>query len=200
VQALLPRFRAAHTQVLGASVDSVYCHLNWAKDLGGISFPLLADFHPKGEVARAYGLYLESAGITDRATVLIDAAGVVRHAESVTPAGKRDIAALAAECERLDEEYSGPVVDFAAPPGLPEGGLLYVKSSCGFSRAALLARDNLHLSERIAVKNVSEDDAAREALVKVSGREQAPCLVIGGETIQESADIVTRLLEATAPV
>jgi hypothetical protein len=200
VQALLPRFRAAHTQVLGVSVDSVYCHLNWAKDLGGISFPLLADFHPKGEVARAYGLYLDGAGITDRATVLIDAAGVVRHAESVTPAGQRDIAALAAECERLDQEYSGPVEDFGEPPGLPEGGLLYVKSSCGFSRAALLARDNLHLSERVAVKNVSEDAAAREALVKASGKEQAPCLMIGGETIQESAEIVARLLEATAPV
>ncbi len=200
MQALLPRFRAAHTQVLGVSVDSVYCHLNWAKDLGGISFPLLADFHPKGEVARAYGLYLEGAGITDRATVLIDAAGVVRQAESVTPAGRRDIAALAAECERLDEGYSGPVEDFGEPPGLPEGGLLYVKSKCGFSRAALLARDNLHLSKRIAVKNVSEDAASREALVQASGSEQAPCLVIGGETIQESADIVTRLLEATAPV
>jgi glutaredoxin len=199
VQALLPRFRAAHTQVLGVSVDSVYCHLNWAKDLGGISFPLLADFHPKGEVARSYGLYLEGAGITDRATVLIDAAGVVRQAESVTPAGQRDIAALAAECERLDQEYSGPVEDSSEPLGLPEDGVLYVKSKCGFSRAALLARDNLHLSKRIAVKNVSEDAASREALVQASGSEQAPCLVLGGETIQESADIVTRLLEATAP-
>jgi glutaredoxin-related protein len=200
VQALLPRFRAAHTQVLGVSVDSVYCHANWAKDLGGVSFPLLADFHPKGEVARGYGLYLDEAGITDRATVLIDAAGVVRHASSVSPAGQRDIGELAAECERLDREYSGPVEDFSDPAGLPEGGVLYVKSSCGFSRAALLACDNLHLSGRIAVSNVSEDAAARQALVKVSGKEQAPCLVIGGETLQESADIVVRLLEATAPV
>jgi glutaredoxin len=200
VQALLPRFRAAHTQVLGVSVDSAYCHINWAKDLGGISFPLLADFHPKGEVARAYGLYLENAGITDRATVLIDASGVVRHAESVTPAGRRDIAALAAECERLDREYSGPVEDFSEPAGLPEGGLLYVKSGCGFSRAALLACENLGLSKRIAVRNVSEDPAAREALVRATGSEQAPCLVIEGEKIQESADIVRRLLETTAPV
>jgi len=200
VQALLPRFRAAHTQVLGVSVDSVYCHANWAKDLGGVSFPLLADFHPKGEMARSYGLYLDGAGITDRATVLVDAAGVVRHAESVTPSGQRNIADLAALCERLDEGYAGPVEDFSEPAGFPEGGLLYVKSSCGFSRAALLARDNLHLSERVAVSNVSGDASAREALVKLSGSEQAPCLVIGGETIQESADIVTRLLEATAPV
>ncbi len=200
MQALLPRLRAAHTQVLGVSVDSMYCHANWAKDLGGISFPLLADFHPKGEVAASYGLYLDGAGITDRATVLIDAAGVVRHVSSVGPGGQRDIGELAAECERLDASYSGPVEDFADPPGLSGEGLLYVKSSCGFSRAALLARDNLHLGERVAVSNVSEDTAAREALVRVSGSEQAPCLVIGEEKIQESADIVARLLEATAPV
>ena len=200
MEALLPRFRAAHTQVLGVSVDSVYCHANWAESLGGVSFPLLADFHPKGEVARSYGLYLDDPGITDRATVLIDAAGVVRHTASVTPAGRRDIGELAAECERLDRGDSGPVEDFSEPAGLPEGGLLYVKSSCGFSRAALLACENLHLRERIAVTNVSEDTAARQALVKASGSEQAPCLVIGGETIQESADIVTRLVEATAPL
>ena len=115
MQALLPRFRAAHTQVLGVSVDSVYCHVNWARDLGGITFPLLADFHPKGEVARAYGLYLDGSGITDRATVLVDAAGVVRDAASVTPSGRRDIGELAAECERLDAGYSGPVEDFSEP-------------------------------------------------------------------------------------
>jgi glutaredoxin-related protein len=200
VQALLPRFRAAHTQVLGVSVDSMYCHANWAKDLGGVSFPLLADFHPKGEVARSYGLYLDGAGITDRATVLIDAAGAVRHASSVGPGGKRDIGELAAECERLDASYSGPVENFVDPPGLPEAGLLYVKSSCGFSRAALLARNNLGLSERITVLNVTDDDTARQALVKLSGKEQAPCLVIGGDTIQESADIVARLVQAAAPV
>lgn len=200
MQALLPRFRAAHTQVLGVSVDSMYCHANWAKDLGGVSFPLLADFHPKGEVARSFGLYLDAAGITDRATVLIDAAGVVRHISSVGPGGQRDIGELAAECERLDASYSGPVEDFADPPGLSGEGLLYVKSSCGFSRAALLARDNLHLGERVVVSNVSEDATAREELVRVSGSEQAPCLVIGKEKIQESADIVARLLEATAPV
>ena len=65
------------------------------------------------------------------------------------------------------------------------------------------AESNYHRSlaeYAVAVKNVSEDAASREALVQASGSEQAPCLVIGGETIQESADIVTRLLEATAPV
>jgi glutaredoxin len=200
VEALLPRFRAAHTQVLGVSVDSVYSHANWGKDLGGVSFPLLADFQPKGEMARSYGLYLDGPGITDRATVIIDAGGVVRYAKSVGPGGQRDIAELAAECERVDKAYSGAVEDFSEPPGLAAGVLLYVKSNCGFSRAALLARDNLHLSGCVAVSNVSEDDAARKALSQASGSEQAPCLVTSGEKIQESADIVACFVKAAAPL
>ena len=105
MEALQDRFLAANTQVLGVSVDSTYCHANWAMSLGGVSFPLLADFHPKGEVAKAYGLYLDGAGITDRATVIIDADGVVRHVSSVGPGGKRDIAELAGLCEQLDQNY-----------------------------------------------------------------------------------------------
>jgi len=63
-EALISRFHAAHTQVLGISVDSIFCHAGWAQSLGGISFPLLADFNPKGAVAESYGLYLKDAGIT----------------------------------------------------------------------------------------------------------------------------------------
>ena len=118
MEQLLPRFRAAHTQVLGISVDSVYSHANWARDLGGISFPLLADFHPKGAVAAAYGLYLEDKGIDDRATVIIDASGRVRHASSVTPSGERNIEELAQLCQEVDEAFDGKLKDFPEPPGL----------------------------------------------------------------------------------
>jgi hypothetical protein len=53
---MLGEFERADTQVLGVSVDSIYCHGNWAKSLGGVSFPLLADFHPKGAMAKKYGV------------------------------------------------------------------------------------------------------------------------------------------------
>ena len=101
---LLDRFHAANTQVLGVSIDSIYCHANWAMSLGGISFPLLSDFNPKGAVADSYGLYLDEAGIDDRATVIVDATGVVRHVSSVTPSGKRDIAELAGLRETLKDK------------------------------------------------------------------------------------------------
>jgi len=61
----LPRFRAAHTQVLGVSVDSIHCHANWGVSLGGISFPLLSDFVPKGNMAASYGAYLAAGLLAD---------------------------------------------------------------------------------------------------------------------------------------
>ncbi len=200
MEALLPRFRAAHTQVLGVSVDSIYCHVNWGRDLGGVSFPLLADFQPKGAMAGSYGLYLEKDGITDRATVIVDKDGVVRYAVSVTPSGRRDPAALAGECEKIDAQFGQGLPELPLPSGLPEGTQLFVKSNCGFSRAALLACDNLHIKDALVVKNVTEDPAAREALVKIAGKDQAPCLVHGGKPLHESADIIRFLVNAATDV
>jgi hypothetical protein len=127
--------------------------------LGGISFPLLADFHPKGAVASSYGLYLEDAGITDRATVIIDADGVVRHASSVTPTDKSDIAELAALCEEVNEAHENTPKSFPDPPGLEDDTILFVRSNCMFSTNAVAALGNLHIGA-IPVRNVSEDPAA----------------------------------------
>ena len=160
--------------------------------LGGISFPLLADFHPKGEVAKAYGLYLENAGITDRATVIIDAGGVVRHASSVGPGGKRDIAELAGLCEQLDQAYTGELAPFDSAPGLEPDTVLYIRSNCMFSTNAMAALGNLHI-DSIPVRNVSEDNPAMIDLVAVAGKGQAPCLVIGETPHHESAEIITYL-------
>ena len=98
---MLAKFEAADTQVLGVSVDSKFCHKAWAETFGGIDFPLLADFHPKGAMAKAYGPMLEDKGITDRATVLVGKDGTVLWSESVTPAGERNPADLLAKAEAL---------------------------------------------------------------------------------------------------
>lgn len=97
----LDEFKAANTQVLGISIDSKYCHENWATSLGGISFPLLSDFHPKGAVAQSYDLYHDDKGITDRATVIIDKEGVVQYAASVGIPGLRKAEDLLTECKKL---------------------------------------------------------------------------------------------------
>ena len=71
------------------SIDSKFCHKGWAEGFGGIHFPLMADFHPKGAVAQKYGLWLDEPGISDRATVLISKDGTVLWSESVGPGGAR---------------------------------------------------------------------------------------------------------------
>ena len=101
LNALLEKFDACDTQVLGMSVDSKFSHKGWAAGFSGIKYPLLADFHPKGEVAKAYGLWLEDAGISDRATILIDKEGKVLWSESVTPSGARQPYELLQKVESL---------------------------------------------------------------------------------------------------
>jgi|TARA_Y100000310_G_scaffold345317_1_gene463723 alkyl hydroperoxide reductase subunit AhpC len=102
LQSNIEDFKSADTQVLGISVDSRFSHDNWASSLGGISFPLLADFHPKGAVAGLYGLYLEDNGITDRATVIIDKEGIVRFVESAGIPGLRKAGDLLSECRKVN--------------------------------------------------------------------------------------------------
>ena len=191
LDALVDEFRAANTQVFGVSVDSIHCHANWAQSLGGVSFPLLADFHPKGQVASSYGLYLENAGITDRATVIIDAGGTVRYAHSVGPSGKRDMNELLAEAKKVDAAWDGST-DTASAPGVPSDAKLFVRSSCGFSAAALRAVQNLGISD-LTVVNISEDEDEKGNLESLTGRTTAPCLVVDGEPLFVAKDIILRL-------
>jgi peroxiredoxin len=77
-QSELAEFQARNTQLLAISVDSIYSHGAWAA-VRGLSFPLLADFQPKGEVARRYQVYREADGFSERALYLVDAEGVIRY-------------------------------------------------------------------------------------------------------------------------
>jgi len=73
-------FERYDAQVVGISVDSVPSHLAFAKSMGGIErYPLLADFHPKGDVSRKYGVYIDEKGHCERAIVVVDKEGVVRY-------------------------------------------------------------------------------------------------------------------------
>ena len=78
-EADLERFAGYHAQVLGISVDSVPCNTAWARSLGGLSYDLLSDFHPKGEVAKAYGAYRENDGISERALFIVDKEGKLAY-------------------------------------------------------------------------------------------------------------------------
>ena len=78
-EADLERFKGYDAQVLGISVDSVPSNAAWAKSLGGLTYDLLSDFEPKGEVARAFGAYREGDGISERAIFIVDKEGRVAY-------------------------------------------------------------------------------------------------------------------------
>ena len=84
-QQLLPEFQRFNAELLGISVDGIWSHLAFARDRN-LHFPLLSDFEPKGEVARAYGVYREGDGTSERALYVIDADGVIRW-RYVSPIG-----------------------------------------------------------------------------------------------------------------
>jgi peroxiredoxin (alkyl hydroperoxide reductase subunit C) len=69
-QEVLADLEREGARLYGVSVDSAYSHKAFRERLG-VSFPLLADFHPKGEVSRAYGVYIDERGHNQRALVMI---------------------------------------------------------------------------------------------------------------------------------
>jgi peroxiredoxin len=77
-EADLERFKGYDAQVLGISIDSVPCNAAWAKSLGGLTYDLLSDFEPKGEVARKYGAYRKE-GFAERALFIVDKEGKLAY-------------------------------------------------------------------------------------------------------------------------
>ena len=75
-QEVLPQLEERGVALVGISVDGAFCHKAFQEQLN-VRIPLLADFHPKGEVARAYGLYSEEYGVAGRGLVLVGPDGTV---------------------------------------------------------------------------------------------------------------------------
>ncbi|MDP2343533.1 MAG: redoxin domain-containing protein [Deltaproteobacteria bacterium] len=73
---LLPEIGRLGARVVGISVDSISTHTAFAEELH-VQIPLLADFHPKGEVARRYNVYREEEGFSERALFVVDGGGVI---------------------------------------------------------------------------------------------------------------------------
>jgi len=77
---VLPEFERYNARLLGISVDGTWCHAAFASDRR-LHFPLLADFEPKGAVARRYGAYREPDGFSERALFVIDGDGIIRWSD-----------------------------------------------------------------------------------------------------------------------
>jgi peroxiredoxin len=82
---ILSEFEKFDAELMGISVDGVWCHLAFSKDRK-LRFPILSDFEPKGEVAKKYGVYRKEEGVAERALFVIDKDGVIRWSY-VSPIG-----------------------------------------------------------------------------------------------------------------
>jgi len=82
---MLSEFQEFDAEILGISVDGVWSHVAFSRDRK-LHFPLLADFEPKGEVARLYGVYRPTDGTSERALFVINTEGII-HWSFVSPVG-----------------------------------------------------------------------------------------------------------------
>ena len=96
----LGAFVGEDIQVLAISCDPIFSLRGWA-DLEGYFFPLLSDFWPHGEVARAYGVFHQAGGMATRGTFLVDTEGVIRWTLVNPPGENRDFADYRLALEKL---------------------------------------------------------------------------------------------------
>jgi peroxiredoxin len=82
---VLPEFRRFGADLAGVSIDHAWCHVAFAQHRN-LHFPLLADFHPKGDVAQRYGVYDDTVGMSKRALFVLDGDAVIRWSY-VSPVG-----------------------------------------------------------------------------------------------------------------
>ena len=82
---MLSEFQNLGAELIGISVDGSWCHAAFSLNRK-LHFPLLADFEPKGAVAKLYGVYRQGEGTSERALFVIDADGVIRWSY-VSPVG-----------------------------------------------------------------------------------------------------------------
>ncbi len=114
-QVNLDVFAGMDAQVVGISVDSVYSHVAWQKTLGGLDYPLAADFYPHGDVAERYGILRTGpplAGVSERAIFIVDKTGRIAWMKVY------ELSALPA-----DEELFEELKKLSAASAAPERGV-----------------------------------------------------------------------------
>jgi mycoredoxin-dependent peroxiredoxin len=97
----MKRFEQLDAQVLGLSVDSAWSHKAFAEKMG-ITYPLLADFQPRGAVADKFGVYLADKGITGRAIIIIDRAGKIAWVKNYDIPTVPDMGEVAQALEKVN--------------------------------------------------------------------------------------------------
>ena len=87
---------------MGVSCDSRFSNNAWAQSIGGVSFPLLSDFWPHGEVTTKFGVLNRERGMPERALFIIDGKGIVRYIDVHDIAEQPDEAVLFEELAKME--------------------------------------------------------------------------------------------------
>ncbi len=170
------------TQVLGLSVDSVPCLAAWAESLGGISYPLLSDFYPHGQVAQQYGV-LRPEGHSERALFVIDKHGIIRYIDVHDIGQQPDNEVLFGVLQQIEPNLRPVDAQPAETPAMPQAQVVIYCTpwcpDCRRARAYLEAR-NIPFAE----VDISRDRAAAQRVRGwANGHETTPTFDVGGEII-----------------
>lgn len=175
-----------NTQVLGISIDHIPCLEAWADSLGGITYPLVSDFWPHGEVCQKYGV-LRAEGFSERAIFVVDRLGIIRYIDihDIDEQPRND--ELFAILRAIDPEAAAkaPIEKDEVPVELPHGGIvMYCTSWCpGCRRArAWLSAHDLPYKEVDISKNRT---AAKQVTQWTGGYETTPTFDIDGKIVIE---------------
>ena len=167
-------------------MDSVPGLKAWAESLGGISYPLLSDFFPHGQVAKTFGI-LRPEGYTERAIFVIDKLGVIRYVDVHAIDEQPDNEVLFGVLEELEPEAARRTLaasSLTVPQPAPTADvILYCTPWCPDCRRA-----RTFLKERgisFAEVDISRDrEAARQVRAWGNGAEITPTFNIQGKIIQ----------------
>ncbi len=175
-----------NTQVLGISIDHIPCLEAWAESLGGISYPLISDFWPHGEVCEKYGV-LRKEGYSERAIFVIDRFGIIRYIDMHDIDDQPRNEELFAILRTIDPEAAAnePIAEDAPPFELPHGGIvMYCNSWCPGCRKARawFAAHGLPYKEIDISKNRA---AANQVRQWAGGNETTPTFDIDGRILIE---------------
>ena len=191
-------FAELDVQVLGISVDHIPVLKAWAESLGGISYPLISDFWPHGEIAREYGAFREEEGRSERAIFIIDKNGVLQYIDIHDVDEQPDNEVLFQEIRRIQPEVK-PVKnpqDKAPDDELElEGVVLFCNKWCpGCRRARVWFEDNkIAYTEYDVTRNPAASSQVKEW---TGGNLTTPTFYINGEVIVDwKVEKVSRALQ-----
>ena len=87
--------------MLGISCDSHFAHRAYSTGLGNIPYPLVSDYHPIGEMTKAYGLWNEELGTPNRAVIIVDKDGIIRYRKEYAAPTIPDPVEILSEVDKL---------------------------------------------------------------------------------------------------